>query len=170
MSAQNNVGFSLLAILCGALWVAFGSGILYSFLPGFFELSTYSYLLGGCALLGVVGATALVAKKTWGLHVAALAAISYLIVFLANFYSTSVSWQLEDASIADAVYKALHWRWRMVELDFQRERSWQAAAIFFYEFAMPLLQLVVLFLSIRSLTYHSTGPARKSAQAGEFKR
>ena len=169
MSAQKNVGFSLLAILCGALWVAFGSGILYSFLQGF-ELSTYSFILGGCALLGVVGATALVAKKTWALHVAALAAISYLIVFLANFYSTSVSWQLENASIADAVYKALDWRWRMVKLDFQRERSWQAAAIFFYEFAMPFLQLVVLCLSIRSLTYHSTGPARKTAQAGELKR
>lgn len=109
--------------------------------------------------MGVVGATALVAKLTWGRYVFALAPLVYLVIFVANFYITSVRWQLEDVSTAQAIYKALSWRWQMIEIDFQRGRPWQGVGIFFYEFVMPLFQLTVLFFSARSLTFRSNGCA-----------
>ena len=158
MRAQKNVGYNLIAIFCGAIWVATGLSILYSVLHGF-EPSAYSYVLGGCSLMGIVGATALVAKLTWGRYVFALAPLVYLLGFGANFYTTSVGWQLEDASTAQAIHKALSWRWQMIEIDFQRGRSWQGVGIFFYEFVMPLFQLTVLFFSARSLTFRSNGCA-----------
>lgn len=158
MRSQNDVGYNLIAIICGAIWVATGTTILYSKLLGY-DLSAYSYMMGGCALLGVVGATALVAKPAWGRYFFALAPLAYLVVFVANFYTTSVRLQLEDTSTAQAIYKALSWRWKMIEIDVQRGRSWQGIGVFFYEFVMPLFQLSMLFFSARSLTSRSNGSA-----------
>lgn len=158
MRARNDVRHNFIAIFFGAIWVATGSSIFYSTLHGY-ELSAYSYMLGGCALMGIFGATAFIAKPAWGRYVFTLVPLAYLVVFVANFYTTSVRWQLDDASTAQAVFKALRWRWQMIEIDFQRGRSWQGIAIFFYEYVMPLLQLTVLFFSARSLTFRSNGCA-----------
>ena len=131
-----------IALLAAGSWVAQGAGTFDAILR--YEVAPYSYLIAILAVVGVTGGLMyFAAAKRWRFMVGTASGV-FLLLYCLRFFWFSLSWQLDQHSLAEALPRAFGITSMLIQHTLSIGQYGDGIAITFYEWLMPAFQVIVL--------------------------
>jgi hypothetical protein len=155
---ERSVGFLALGS-----WLALAAILGEVVFSGDFAL--YHLLLFGSSILGIAGSVMWAASRPKWRALLLVAALSYLVVFVLRFSVGAVMWQLDYGSLVEAIRYAFWGRWLMLVQQYSVGLL-EGLALTFYEWLMPVLQLIIVIALWRPLTARLTRTRAEVPRAG----